>query len=57
MERNSAPPLRPAPETAPPPEAAYYLEEELEEKEEFLSAKAEAHWDGASTDGKGSEEE
>ena len=56
MGRNSVPPPRPASETAASPEAGYYLEGELEEEEESLSAMAEAYWDGASTDGEESEE-
>ena len=59
MESNSAPPPLPASEPAVPPEAGYYLEEELEgsEEEESLTARAEVHWDEASTDGEVSEEE
>ena len=44
-------------EAAEPLEARYYLEEELEEKEESLTARAGIHWDEASADGEGSEEE
>ena len=53
MERNPAPPPPlPASETAALPEA-----EELEEVEESLPARAEVHWDEASTEGEESEEE
>ena len=54
MEKNPAPPSLPASEseTAALPEA-----EELEEVEESLPARAEVHWDEASTDGEESEEE
>ena len=38
-----APPA-PASETAAPPEAVYYLEEETEEEKESLTARAEVHW-------------
>ena len=54
---SSALPLPPTSETTALPEAGYYLEEELEEEEESLTAKAEVHWDEASTDGEESEEE
>ena len=60
MERSSVPPPLPAsePASAAPPEAGYYLEEEVEdsEEEESLTARAEVHWDEASTDGEVSEE-
>ena len=53
---------QPASDTAAPPEAGYSLKEELEEEEEFLlhprtAARAEVHWDEASTDGEESEGE
>ena len=55
MERYLAPLPLPASEPAAPPEAGYYLEE-LEEEGESLTARAEVHWDEASTDGEESEE-
>ena len=51
------PPPLAASEAAAPPEAGYYLEEELGREEESLTARAEIHWDEASTDGEESEEE
>ena len=35
------------------PEVGCYLEEELEEEEEFLAARAEVHWGEAGMDGEG----
>ena len=49
--------LGPAPSPASETAVGYHLEEELEEEEESLTARAEVHWDEASTDGEESEEE
>ena len=54
MERNPAPPPPPASESET---AALPEDEELEEVEESLPARAEVHWDKASTDEEESEEE
>ena len=54
MEKNPAPPSPPASESET---GALPGAEELEEVEESLPARAEVHWDEASTDGEESEEE
>ena len=54
IERNTASPPSPASESET---AALPEDEELKEVEESLPARAEVHWDEASTDGEESEEE
>ena len=57
VERNLPTPPPAASKTAAQQEAGFPHEEELEEVEESLPARAEAHWDVVSTNGEQSEEE